>query len=385
MSRGYNWRNTLTEYAAISGVLAGLCVAFIALILAWSIANTEIYQQLTFGNLAVLFFGIATSLFISASEFFLHSKDFDVFDTTQEYRNWVQSGFPDKNWDEIWKESTMMMRVNDRYGRWCYNVALFMLFLGLFFAVGPYNLVVAIAVSSMGIALQIWQFRKELELHRFRKMIVLATASILLAYFGFRLFDFFYDSVLCIYNVRWKIFITETVQIDFFGAVLPTILSILFVFTLAHFRKFSIKYYLLNSPLPVAFALSVTSLTPAAIVSYYKILALLVSLLVVFVAFYDKGWVKFLKLREFDKLVISKKTYVNALLIAFSYASLSTLIVDLLFLPFATTAYIGGMGLIDGIMLSGLVTPVSMTLATLFFMTACELRIQQVKGLGSSN
>ena len=120
-------------------------------------------------------------------------------------------------------------------------------------------------------------------------------------------------------------------------------------------------------------------MTSTAIVSLYKVLALLVSFLVVFVAFYDRGLVKFLMLRDFDALKFSKRNYVNALLIAFSYASLSTLIVDLLFLPFAITSYIGAMGLIDGIMLSGLFTPLSMTLATLFFMFVCEMRTPTIK------
>lgn len=372
MSRGYNWRNTLTDFASVSGVLAGFCVAFIGLTLGWSIADIEIYQQVTFGNVAVLFFGIATALFVSASELFLHSKGFDVFDLTKDYREWVQGGLQDKNWDEIWKESTKMMRVNERYGRWCYNSAIFMLFLGLFFAIGPYHLVIAVAVSSFGIILELWQFREEL--FKFRKMIVLATASILLAYFGFRLFDLFYESVLSVYNVRWKISITETVQVDFFGAVLPAAFSFFFVFYLTRFRKFPIKYYLLNSPLPIAFALSVTRLTPSAIVIQYKILALMVSLLVVFVAFYDKGWIKYLKSRGSDKLKLGKRSYENALLISFSYASLSTLVVDLIFLPLAATSYIGAMGLIDGIMLSGLFTPLPMTLFTLLSMFLYEMR-----------
>ena len=258
MSRGYNWRNTLKDFASVSGVLAGFCVAFIGMILGWSIADIEIYQQITFGNVAVLFFGIATGLFVSASEFFLHAKNFDVFDLTEEYRNWVQSGFSEKNWDEIWKDSTKMMRVNESYGRHCYNSAIFMLFIGLFFAIAPYNIFIAFVVSIFGILLELWQFRKEiLALHRFRKKILLAGASILLAYFGFRLFDMFYDSVLAVYNVNWKISITTQTQIDFYGAVVPTALSLFFIFYLVYFRKFSIKYYLLNILLPVDFALSV--------------------------------------------------------------------------------------------------------------------------------
>lgn len=372
MSRGYNWRNTLTDFASVSGVLAGFCVAFIGLILGWSIADIKIYQQLTFGNVAVLFFGIATSLFITASEYFLHSKNFDVFDLSEEYRNWVQRGLPDKNWDEIWKESSKMMRTNESYGRWCYNIAIFIMFIGLFFAISPYNLVVASIVSIFGILLELWQFRKEI--FAMRKKIILASVLLFLTFLMVRLFDMFYNSVLTPYNVNWKISITTQTQIDFYGAVVPTAISLFFIFYLVYFRKFSIKYYLLNFILPIAFALSVSRVTPTAIVSLYKVLALLVSFLVVFVAFYDRGLVKFLMLRDFRALNFSKGNYVNALLIAYSYASLSTLIVDLIFLPFTISAYIGAMGLMDGIMLSGLFTPLSMTLATLLFMFLYEMR-----------
>ena len=63
MSRGYNWRNTLTDFATISGTLAGFSIAFIGLILGWSIADVRIYQEVTFGNVATLFFGLTTSSF----------------------------------------------------------------------------------------------------------------------------------------------------------------------------------------------------------------------------------------------------------------------------------------------------------------------------------
>jgi hypothetical protein len=158
MSRGYNWRSTLTDFAAISGTLAGFSIAFIGLVLGWSIADVQIYQSATFGNVATLFFGLNTSLFIVASEFFLHAKNFDVFDLTAEYRDWLTKGLPNENWDKIWVESTKKARINEGYGRWCYNIAIFLMFIGLFFAIFPYNYVVAIVVSTIGLFFEIWQF-----------------------------------------------------------------------------------------------------------------------------------------------------------------------------------------------------------------------------------
>lgn len=158
MSRGYNWRNTLTDFASISGTLAGFSIAFIGLILGWSIADAQIYYSVTFGNVATLFFGLATSLFIVASEFFLHAKNFDVFDLTPEYRNWLTKGFPTENWDNVWIESTKKARLNESYGRWCYNFAIFLMFIGLFFAIFPYNYVIASVVSAIGLFFEVWQF-----------------------------------------------------------------------------------------------------------------------------------------------------------------------------------------------------------------------------------
>lgn len=75
MSTGYNWRSTLTHFASISGVLAGFCIAFIALVLGGRIADIEIYTGgVTFGQVAVLLFGISTGFFICAAELFFACK-----------------------------------------------------------------------------------------------------------------------------------------------------------------------------------------------------------------------------------------------------------------------------------------------------------------------
>ena len=160
MSTGYNWRNTLTHYASISGVLAGFCVAFIGIVLGWSVADTEIYEGITYGQIAVLLFGISTGLFVSSSEFFLHAKNFDIFELSEDYRDWLQTGFPNEDWDKIWIDNTKECRANEKYGRLCYNLAIFVLFIGLFFAIAPYSLGIAVIVSGFGIILELWQLRR---------------------------------------------------------------------------------------------------------------------------------------------------------------------------------------------------------------------------------
>lgn len=160
MSTGYNWRNTLTHFAAISGVLAGFCVTFIALILSGPIADIEICTSgVTFGQISVLLFGISTGLFICAAELFLYAKEFDIFGVPKPYRELLKEDceLKKKDWAEFEDEQTEQCRHNERLGRRCYNSAIFIIFGGLFFAIAPYNLLIAIVVSGLGILLESWQ------------------------------------------------------------------------------------------------------------------------------------------------------------------------------------------------------------------------------------
>lgn len=157
---GYNWRGTLTDFARTSGVLAGFCVTFIALILGGKIGNTPIEtNSVTFGQLAVLLFGFSTSLFICASEFFMHADEFDVFSIPEPYREILKRDRELKNedWTAFEREQTEKCRQNERIGRAFYNIAIFTIFLGLLFAIAPYNSAIAVLVSSVGIVLELWQ------------------------------------------------------------------------------------------------------------------------------------------------------------------------------------------------------------------------------------
>jgi hypothetical protein len=160
MSMGYNWRNTLTHFASISGALAGFCVTFIALILGGKVADIEICNsQLTFGQIAVLLFGISTGLFICATELFLLAKEFDVFSIPDPYRKLLKDDCKQKSedWADFEDKQTKRCRGNEKLGRRCYNFAIFTIFVGLFFAIVPYNLGIASSVSGLGILLESWQ------------------------------------------------------------------------------------------------------------------------------------------------------------------------------------------------------------------------------------
>jgi hypothetical protein len=159
MSTGYNWRNTLTNFASISGVLAGFCVAFIGIVLGWEVANAPIYREITFGHVAVLLFGISTGLFICSAELFLHAKEYDVFSIPEPYRKLLKEDKEQRkeDWAEFEDEQTKQCRRSERLGRYCYNIAIFLIFIGLLFVIAPYNIAIAIIVSGLGILLEIWQ------------------------------------------------------------------------------------------------------------------------------------------------------------------------------------------------------------------------------------
>lgn len=160
MSTGYNWRNTLADFASISGVLAGFSVAFIALILGGPVADVGICTSgVTFGQAAVLLFGISAGLFISATELFLHAKGFDVFGIPEPYLKLLKEDceLKKKDWTEFEDEQTRHCRHNEQLGRRCYNVAIFIIFGGLFFAIAPYSLPIASLVSGFGMMLESWQ------------------------------------------------------------------------------------------------------------------------------------------------------------------------------------------------------------------------------------
>jgi len=160
MSTGYNWRGVLTHFAAISGVLAGFCITFIALVLSGRVGDIEIGAiGFTFGQITVLFLGIASGLFIYGAELFLHAKEFDVFSIPKSYRKQLQDYCKqeEKDWAAFEDEQTNQCRRSERIGRHCYNFAVFAMFIGLIFIIAPYNIAIAVVVGGLGILLELWQ------------------------------------------------------------------------------------------------------------------------------------------------------------------------------------------------------------------------------------
>ena len=153
---GYNWRNTLRDHAAISGVLAGFSISLIGLIIGQQIADYAILDtDITFGNIAVLLFGLSTGLYVAASELFLHAKSYDIYDIPDDYYDKIEKS---KNITKDWKEKHIKhSRRSYNHGRIAFNSSIFVMFIGIFFTITPYNFYIALIVSGFGLALEIWQ------------------------------------------------------------------------------------------------------------------------------------------------------------------------------------------------------------------------------------
>lgn len=161
---GRNWRNALTNFAAVSGILAGFSITFIVLILGGRVPDSLIFPQyaelkVTYGHVAVLSLGISAALFISAAQFFLLSREFDIYDIPESYREVLRHRHDEtkEDWEEFEKESDSKCHQYESSGRNLYNIAVFGVWIGVGFAILPYNCLIALVVAGSGIILEIWQ------------------------------------------------------------------------------------------------------------------------------------------------------------------------------------------------------------------------------------
>ena len=190
----------------------------------------------------------------------------------------------------------------------------------------------------------------------------------------FNLLDRFVNEILSKHNVLWKIRIINNISIDMYGAIIPVIISIFLAFYLVYARKFPFKRYLILLLLTYSFALLLSRGTSTAIIIYYKALALTIGFICVSVTI---NLIQFLKFLKSNVLNLGKTAYFNALLMSYSFSSLSSLFVDLTYLPltlpFTSDAYIGGSGLADGIMISGLTSLICVSMVLLVIMLIKEI------------
>lgn len=162
MSAGHNWGEVLTDFAAISGILAGFSVTFIALIMGGKVADVELCTSgVTFGQISVLLFGTSSMLFIFASQRFLQAHEFNAWDLPDEYIRLcldnMKTARPNE-WDKFLLKSDVSCRKYEREGGHSYDLAIFLMIGGLFFMIVPYSLVVAIPVVVLGIIFEVYQY-----------------------------------------------------------------------------------------------------------------------------------------------------------------------------------------------------------------------------------
>jgi hypothetical protein len=160
---GYNWRDVLGDYAAISGILAGFTLTFVVFILGWSIASQSFVCNISWGQIGVLLNGVSAALFIVASEFLLKSKEHNVWALPDKYEDHLANGFKGngQDWEKIKSENLDKCLQYEGRGRSCYNLGIFLIFCALFFVIGPYNLAIASVVSGLGIGLELYQVKLE--------------------------------------------------------------------------------------------------------------------------------------------------------------------------------------------------------------------------------
>ena len=69
-------------------------------------------------------------------------------------------------WSKVQTIGQEQCRNYEKLGRHSYNVAMFLVFFGFFFVIAPFNTVIAMVVSGLGVCLEIWQAVKGISLKR---------------------------------------------------------------------------------------------------------------------------------------------------------------------------------------------------------------------------
>jgi hypothetical protein len=180
----------------------------------------------------------------------------------------------------------------------------------------------------------------------------------------------------------YPVVVYEKITVDAYGALLPFALSILFV--VLYFAYFKGSFLRMLGSFLFAFAASAVSFKFAIsdnggveLKNYLVILAILISIAVIFLIMFDENA---LKTRTLLSSVSSRigRNYVVALLVSFSVSAVSAFSMDLVFAPFlnqeplVTSVNIGGGGLTDGVLLSGVFALVWTT----FFISVLALLIE---------
>ena len=157
---GYNWRDTLGDYAQVSGVLAGFCFALIVFVLGWKLDDTPLYKTITYGKLSIILIGISFGLELAATQLFLDAKNHNIWNVPAEYKGYLmtRNKIDEKGWSDGRNLIDEYCKKSETLGRNCYNAAILLLLVGLAFVVAPYSPKVSLIILIVGGTLEGFQF-----------------------------------------------------------------------------------------------------------------------------------------------------------------------------------------------------------------------------------
>lgn len=154
---GYNVINTFTDRCAAAGVLAGFSIAVAAIIVAVTGSTPSIAADLHFKDLSSALIGLAGVLFIASMEFFLRAKENNAWDLAQKYQHAIWTELGSQEFRRRFDQMGQALVASERYGRNAYNLAIVLLFVGMFFVLYPVSPPAAFVVSGGGLLLQLIQ------------------------------------------------------------------------------------------------------------------------------------------------------------------------------------------------------------------------------------
>jgi hypothetical protein len=157
----YNWLDVLIRHAQIAATFAGFCITFIVLVIGGKLTDIDIYSiGATFGQFSVMLFGTSAALFIFSSQRFLQAQEHNLWELPNEYKRLIHKKhgpFTDDQWEELLLKGEKKCRQYEKEGRYAYNVAVIVMTIGLFWAVAPYHMTIAVLVTVLGLTLEAFQ------------------------------------------------------------------------------------------------------------------------------------------------------------------------------------------------------------------------------------
>jgi len=152
---GYNLLDCLSDRCAAAGVLAGFSITVSTIATTIAASSEVLVSPFSFRDLASTLICIAAVLFLVALEYFLSAKENNAWDLNPNYVTDVRETV--KDFDKKLIEMHLIMKAAEMHGRRAYNLAVYTLFGGMFFASSPFSPIAAVIISVVGVESQVYQ------------------------------------------------------------------------------------------------------------------------------------------------------------------------------------------------------------------------------------